>query len=220
MSGLSLLTSSSSDPLDDPHFSPTSYLNSLYPTSPSSSSFFTDLESHRSELSGLLYSTSTNLRSWSLAREQTKSKVQQCQAEIEGLVGIIAVIRKEGEKSEQMVEEICRDIRLLDLGKKNITKTVTVIKRLYMMASGVEQLGGMVAKSQFRAAAKLLLALEEMFGDFLETSGKKAKFEDSKITPVVMILHENVQKNKETLFLRIFSVWECSLVFWFMRIGI
>ena len=44
---------------------------------------------------------------------------------------------------------------------------VSGIKRVQMMASGAEQLSEMVKHSQFEPCARLLMALRELFAEFM-----------------------------------------------------
>ena len=47
----------------------------------------------------------------------------------------IASVKKKAELSEEMVKSICSEIRSLDLAKKNITFTITSLKRLIMLSN-------------------------------------------------------------------------------------
>ena len=49
-------------------------------------------------------------------------------------------IKTKAEQSEQMVQEICRDIKSLDYAKRHLTQTITALKRLQMLVTAVEQL--------------------------------------------------------------------------------
>jgi hypothetical protein len=52
------------------------------------------------------------------------------------LLGKITEIQTKAEKSEKMVTELCRDIRVLDHGKKNLTKTMTTLRRFQSFGRG------------------------------------------------------------------------------------
>jgi hypothetical protein len=55
-----------------------------------------------------------------------------CRAEQE-LAQKIKEIKSKAEQSEELVQEICRDIKKLDFAKKHITTTITALHRLAML---------------------------------------------------------------------------------------
>lgn len=67
-------------------------------------------------------------------------------------------IKTKAEQSEQMVHEICRDIKSLDYAKRHLTQTITALKRLQMLVTAVEQLGVMARERMYSEASSLLQA--------------------------------------------------------------
>ena len=65
-----------------------------------------------------------------------------------------------------MVQEICRDIRSLDHAKKHLTATIIALRNLHMLVSAVGQLDYMVAEKQYRDAARLIKAIDDLFSLF------------------------------------------------------
>jgi hypothetical protein len=47
-------------------------------------------------------------------------------------------MREKAIASEEMVEEICQDIKSLDIAKKNLTLTMTALKKLGMLSHGIK----------------------------------------------------------------------------------
>ena len=64
------------------------------------------------------------------------------------------------ERREQMVHEICRDIKSLDYAKRHLTTTITALKRLQMLVTAVEQLVVMSRARMYAEAANLLAAVD------------------------------------------------------------
>ncbi len=64
--------------------------------------------------------------------------------------------------SEEMVKSICSEIRSLDFAKKNITFTITSIKRMIMLITGIEQLRGYCIEKRYKEAANLIENTEEL----------------------------------------------------------
>lgn len=74
----------------------------------------------------------------------------------------IGVIQEKAQKSEELVYDLCKDIKSLDTGKKNLTFTVTALKKFVMMITAVHQLSEHSEKKEYREVRQLLLALEEL----------------------------------------------------------
>ncbi len=68
--------------------------------------------------------------------------------------------------SKEMVQEICRDIRLLDTAKRHIQATVTALRRLHMLIAAVKQLELAAHDKRFREAANLLDAVQQLLTHF------------------------------------------------------
>jgi hypothetical protein len=95
------------------------------------------------------------------------------------------------------VHSICRDIRTLDAGKRNLVRTITTVKRFHMLLSGADQLEQMLARTQYRPAAQLLQAMASLFVDI----GQQLAV--ALWPPSAQRLQQSVQRCREQLFLKI-----------------
>jgi hypothetical protein len=59
-------------------------------------------------------------------------------------------IKIKAEKSEEMVKEITRDIKQLDVAKKNLTLSITTLNHLFILVEGVENLEYSFIENLFR----------------------------------------------------------------------
>ena len=75
---------------------------------------------------------------------------------IHDLVGRIARIQQEAAQSEALVTELCRDIQSLDTAKRNLTATITALKRLVMLVMALEQLRTFAAGRAYGEAGALI----------------------------------------------------------------
>jgi hypothetical protein len=82
-----------------------------------------------------------------------------------------------------MVKSICSEIRSLDYAKKNITFSITSLKRIIMLSNtisnnqcivtGIEQLRGFCINKQYKDAAHMIDATNELclyFKDYKDIS--------------------------------------------------
>ena len=68
----------------------------------------------------------------------------------------IRTIKEKASDSGKIVSDMTRDIKKLDLGKRNLTLSITVLRRLQMLISTMDQLRGMASRKQFTQVSQLL----------------------------------------------------------------
>jgi hypothetical protein len=90
------------------------------------------------------------------------------QDSIGDLAAKIREIKRKADASEAMVQEICRDIRALDVAKKNLTNTINVLARLKTLSSAVEDLRANSTRRDYEKAAPIFEAAIAMFAHFTE----------------------------------------------------
>ena len=67
-----------------------------------------------------------------------------------------------------MVQDICKDIRQLDIAKRHLTNTILTLARLKTLTSAVQQLQGHVGRRSYEEAAPLLEAAIQLFTHFAD----------------------------------------------------
>jgi isocitrate/isopropylmalate dehydrogenase len=65
-----------------------------------------------------------------------------------------------------MVQEITQDVKSLDYAKRHLTHSVTVLKRLQMLVTAVDQLETMSKNKQYKESAQLLQAVIQLMQHF------------------------------------------------------
>ena len=110
-------------------------------------------------------------------------------------------IEKQAEESEEMVQEICRDIKKLDFAKKNLTTTVLSLRRISMLATAVDQLESLVANRQYRDAAGLFQAVGQL-NDHLEKFSSISRIVElrNRFKEIKMLFRSHIFEDFATLF--------------------
>ena len=67
----------------------------------------------------------------SFQRRKTETTIEDAKQAIGELLIEIRSIKQKAGESETMADEICRDIKRLDCAKRNLTTTITALKRLF-----------------------------------------------------------------------------------------
>ncbi len=112
------------------------------------------------------------VRSQAYASERARDALRQVNEEAARLVERIASVKQKAEQSENMVKDVCSEIRQLDYAKKNITFMMISLKRLIMLITGIEQLREFCIEKRYKDAANLIEATAELtsyFADYKDT---------------------------------------------------
>lgn len=75
-------------------------------------------------------------------------------------------VRERALKTEQTITEMTADIKQLDNAKKNLTLSMTTLKRLQMLTTAYEQLKALSRSRQYRDCAQLLQAVIQLMSHF------------------------------------------------------
>lgn len=77
-------------------------------------------------------------------------------------------IKNRAEESEEKVKTICSEIKSHDNAKRNIQTSISALKNLIMLITAIEQLRKFCIKKEYKQAADLILATEELCNYFKE----------------------------------------------------
>mmetsp|Transcript_27711 Transcript_27711/g.53901 ORF Transcript_27711/g.53901 Transcript_27711/m.53901 type:complete len:809 (-) Transcript_27711:186-2612(-) len=175
------------DPLDEADFDPVGYINSIFPDERSLTYAKHEsadpaqakkrrphhrldmrLQTVKRDMTLVSDSISKSVRAHSVQRVQTKQAVGDAKHSIGALFDKIKAIKDKAEKSERMVQEICRDIKSLDHAKTHLTTTISALMKLHMLVQAVDMLMYMSEKKQYKEVANRLGAVDMLFNDFAD----------------------------------------------------
>ncbi|EGC31747.1 hypothetical protein DICPUDRAFT_57519 [Dictyostelium purpureum] len=151
---------------DKHDFSPVSYINEHFPNEQALPKLDNFMNRLKLKIIKIDEEIIQEVRLQSISGTKGKEDLENAKRSIQELLNKITDIKNKAIQSEQMVTEICKDIKSLDYAKKNLTTAITTLKRLHMMVMGVEQLKDMVDKKQYGTVAKLLEATAQFAEGF------------------------------------------------------
>ncbi|OMJ76940.1 hypothetical protein SteCoe_23564 [Stentor coeruleus] len=163
----------STDPLDSVDFDAVSYINSIFPTEQSLTNIDTIKEGLQEESTKVARELSDLVKSQAKLSEKTHSQLKTSYSTIQELQERVKHMRQKAEDSEFMVEDICKDIRSLDCAKRNLTKTITSLKRLAMLSHAIELLAESCIAKDYRKVAALLNASNDLLVQFTDLRTSK-----------------------------------------------
>lgn len=93
-------------------------------------------------------------------------RIQAAQADLAELFQKVEGVRQRAIETEGAITEMTADIKRLDNTKKNLTLSMTALKRLQMLTTAYEQLRGLRSSRQYRECAQLLQAVIQLMAHF------------------------------------------------------
>ena len=98
--------------------------------------------------------------------DSSLQRMQSAQAELADLFRKIETVRSRAVETEQNITSMTADIKRLDGTKRNLTLSMTALKRLQMLTTAYEQLRGLARTRQYRECASLLQAVLQLMRHF------------------------------------------------------
>lgn len=97
---------------------------------------------------------------------ESVERIQAAKADLSELFNKIDDVRDRALKTEQAITEMTADIKQLDNAKKNLTLSMTALKRLQMLTTAYDQLRALSRTRQYRDCAQLLQAVIQLMAHF------------------------------------------------------
>ncbi|GAM17722.1 hypothetical protein SAMD00019534_008970 [Acytostelium subglobosum LB1] len=179
----------SQDPIDRYDFNPVKYINENFPTEQNLNHLDTFMARLRQKIAKIDEEIIQEIRLQSSTGAKGKEDLENAKRSINELLKKIADIKSKANKSEQMVTEICKDIKSLDYAKKNLTSAIKTLKQLHMMVMCVEQLKEGVKTKEYAKVAQLL----EATADFAEG------FKNYRDSPKIAALNSDLESIRTTV---------------------
>ncbi|KAJ1324596.1 vacuolar protein sorting-associated protein 53 [Microdochium nivale] len=165
MNGTAAETSLAS-PLDSVDYDPVHHLNRLF-AHPSTISSITRVSSTlRAQNNGLSSRIASLEAGQAYGSDASFERMQSAQTELASLFRNIESVRARAIDTESNITSMTADIKRLDATKRNLTLSMTALKRLQMLTTAYDQLRGLARARQYRECASLLQAVLQLMRHF------------------------------------------------------
>ncbi|KAI9742319.1 MAG: Vacuolar protein sorting-associated protein 53 [Claussenomyces sp. TS43310] len=152
--------------LDAANYDPIPHLNSIF-SHPSTLGSITEaaaaLQTHQDDLDISITSLTHTLTS---TTNDSVARMSAAKAELAALFHKIESVRARAIETEQTITSMTAEIKRLDGTKRNLTLSMTALKRLQMLTTAYEQLRGLAKSRQYRECASLLQAVIQLMAHF------------------------------------------------------
>lgn len=148
------------------NYDPIEHLNLLFPQPSAVSSISRvsrAVQHHKDGLSNDIFSLEV-IQAY--GPESSLERMKSAQEELAELFGKIESVRLKATETERNITSMTADIKRLDGTKRNLTRSMTALKRLQMLTTAYEQLRGLSKTRQYRECAGLLQAVIQLMKHF------------------------------------------------------
>ncbi|KAL8781576.1 MAG: hypothetical protein Q9213_005926 [Squamulea squamosa] len=152
--------------LDTADYSPIDHLNAIF-SHPSSLSAIGKisraLDRYQDELDEEI---SALVRHQSVSDVESVKGIRAAKDDLAELFPKVEDVRARAMQTEEAITEMTSDIKRLDNTKKNLTLSMTALKRLQMLTTAYDQLHGLSSSRQYKECAQLLQAVIQLMTHF------------------------------------------------------
>ncbi|KAI0388413.1 Vps53-like protein [Xylariaceae sp. FL0594] len=152
--------------LDAAEYDPVQHLNLLFPHPSTLSSIGRVSSTLRSEQNAISSEIATRRTAQAYGPDSSLDRMQSARVELGELFGKIETVRARAIETEENITSMTADIKRLDGTKRNLTLSMTALKRLQMLTTAYEQLRGLARSRQYRDCASLLQAVLQLMRHF------------------------------------------------------
>ncbi|KAI3060571.1 hypothetical protein CBS147352_36 [Aspergillus niger] len=154
------------DPLDAADYDPIDHLNAIFSHPSTLSSVSQVSQSLREYEDELDNDIGALVEDQVTSNAESVERIQAAKADLTELFKKIDDVRDRASRTELAITEMTADIKQLDNAKKNLTLSMTVLKRLQMLTTAYDQLRSLGRTRQYRDCAQLLQAVIQLMAHF------------------------------------------------------
>ncbi|OCK74184.1 vacuolar protein sorting-associated protein-like protein 53 [Lepidopterella palustris CBS 459.81] len=160
------MSAATSASLDSAEYDPIDYLNAIFSHPTTLSSVSATSHALRNYQDDLDEDIAEFVSTQTASDADSVQRIQAAKSELADLFKKIENVRERAIQTEQTITDMTADIKRLDNTKRNLTLSMTALKRLQMFTTAYEQLRSLSKSRQYRECAQLLQAVIQLVGHF------------------------------------------------------
>jgi hypothetical protein len=147
-------------------YDPIDHLNAIFAHPSTLSSVSATSETLRSYQDDIDEDIAAFVATQSASDADSVMRIQAAEAELSDLFKKIESVRERAMQTEHTITDMTADIKRLDNTKRNLTLSMTALKRLQMLTTAYEQLRSLSKTRQYKECAQLLQAVIQLVAHF------------------------------------------------------
>ncbi|KAF2754091.1 hypothetical protein EJ05DRAFT_514119 [Pseudovirgaria hyperparasitica] len=160
------MPASTSTSLDADDYSPIDHLNAIFSHPAALSSVSDTSQALRYYQDDIDENIAEAVAAQTASDADSVQRIQTAKAELADLFKKIEGVKARAFQTEQTITEMTADIKRLDSTKRNLTLSMTALKRLQMLTTAYEQLRGLSKTRQYKECGQLLQAVIQLVAHF------------------------------------------------------
>lgn len=153
-------------PIVPVNYDPIAHLNLLFPQPSSAASVSRVSQAVQHHKDGLSKDISNLELTQAYGPESSLERMQAAKEELAQLFSKVESVRLKAAETERNITSMTADIKRLDGTKRNLTRSMTALKRLQMLTTAYDQLRSLAKTRQYRECAGLLQAVIQLMKHF------------------------------------------------------
>lgn len=153
---------------ENPDFDVTECINKQFPNEQSLVNIEDQIANIREKIKRHDEEISLAVRGQTIIEQDNRNELDKATTIIGELMKRIHDMKTQAEGSEQTVNEITCDIKQLDIAKRNLTSTVTMLNNLHILVGSIEKLEEIYNKNEYRQTASILAGIQDVMTQFTE----------------------------------------------------
>ena len=147
------------DIFDSEDFDPIKYINRKFPDENSLVNLESEIDSIKKEIHILDEEILNDIHEHAVLNKKTKDELANTHALTKRLIFEIKSIKEKSVENERVVQEMCNDIKSLDLAKKNITASINCLGKFSDLITSLENLREYSTNKDYIKAENVLLSV-------------------------------------------------------------
>lgn len=147
-------------------FDPIKYINEKFPDENSLVNLDSEIELIKKEITRLDKEILEDIHQHAVLNKKTKDELSNTHLLTKKLITEIKSIQQKSLESETIVQEMCKDIKTLDLAKKNITLSINCLRKFADLISSLDHLRTFSTQRDYKQAAHVLLSIIDLSNYF------------------------------------------------------
>jgi vacuolar protein sorting-associated protein 53 len=154
------------DPFDGDDFDPIRYINEKFPDESSLVNLDTVIGDLRGEVARLDEEILEGIHEHAMLNSQMKVEIANTKTLTATIVQEIKSIKEKAIQSENIVHDMCMDIKLLDTAKRNLTTSINTLRKFSDLMRSLDNLRDFCADREYGEAANCLKGINDLLAFF------------------------------------------------------
>lgn len=155
------------------NFDPIAFFNTRFPTKESLSDLTTVIDDLKFEIQKLDSEILEGIHKHAILNTKMKEEIHKGKEMSNKIVNEVKLIKEKAKESEDLVHEMCKDIKLLDTAKTNLSQSIQLVDDFTGLMERLDDLSDFCGERNYQAAVHCLRKVDSLLGKLDEYKKKE-----------------------------------------------